>query len=177
MASLKRISEMPSDLHEVYFTFGVIAEKAQVMETEAGNVALAYITAFVDTNNVTPEMTEWYKQLLDDINSKTFGTLFRAIKRSIQINDSILAIVAEALDKRNYVTHRFFRHHNFAIHSEEGRREMIDDLIEAGKKFDLAHAVLEGMSSGLLQIAGRSAADFGMEEAKKLVARGKCVKI
>jgi hypothetical protein len=38
------MSDMPPDLSELYLTFGITAEKAQVMETAAGNAALAYVT-------------------------------------------------------------------------------------------------------------------------------------
>ena len=149
------MSEMPPDLRELYFIFGVTAEKVQVMETAAGNAALAYVTFFVDTSNITPEMTEWFKQLVDDVNSKTFGALLRTIKKSIHIGEDILTVIDEALEKRNYITHRFFPHHNFAIHSEEGRQTMIDELVDIGQKFDHAHVLLEGLASCLHQLAGR----------------------
>jgi hypothetical protein len=45
---------MPPDLSELYLTFGIIAEKAQVMEMAAGNAALAYVTFFFDTSKITP---------------------------------------------------------------------------------------------------------------------------
>jgi hypothetical protein len=170
------MSEMPLDLRELYFIFGVTAEKAQVMETAAGNAASAYVMLFADTGNITPEMTEWFKQLLDDINSKTFGALLRTIKKSINIGEDILAVIDEALEKRNYVTHHFFRHHNFAIHSEEGPQTMIDELKDIGQKFDAAQLLLDGLAGCLHQLAGRSA-DFGLEEGKRLEARGKRVNI
>ena len=170
------MSEMPPDLRELYFIFGVTAEKAQVMETAAGNAALAYVMLFVDTGNITPEMTEWFKKFLDDVNSKTFGALLRTIMKSINIGEDILAVINEALEKRNYVTHHFFRHHNFAIHSEEGRQRMIDELKDMGQKFDTAQIYLDGLASGLHQLAGRPI-DFGIEEGKRLEARGKRVNI
>jgi hypothetical protein len=170
------MSDMPPDLSELYLTFGITAEKAQVMETAAGNVALAYVTFFFDTSKLTPEITERFKCLIKDINSKPFGVLLRTIKKSIQIDDKTLAIVDEALEKRNYITHSFFRHHNFAIHSEEGRRIMIDELTEIGRKFDLAHFLLEGLADGLHQLAGRPP-NLGLEEGLRLEARGKRVNI
>jgi hypothetical protein len=168
--------EMPPDLRELYFIFGVTAEKVQVMETAAGNAALAWVMLFVDTGNITPEMTEWFKQFLDDVNSKTFGTLLRTIKKSIKIGEYILAVIDVALEKRNYVTHHFFRYHNFAIHSEEGRQTMIDELKDIGQKFDTAQLHLDGLASCLHQLAGRSI-DFGKEEGQRFEARGKRVNI
>ena len=36
----------PADHYEVYTEFGMAAEKAQVLEVAAGNVALSYLTLF-----------------------------------------------------------------------------------------------------------------------------------
>jgi hypothetical protein len=146
-----------------------------LLEVEAGNVAFAYLTLFADTDNVTPEMTELFRRNSDEINCKTFGTLLKRIKKHVTIDDNITAIIDEALEKRNYLTHHFFRSHNFAIHSAEGRRTMIKDIKECAKKFDLAYAVLGATCDGLHTIAGRP--NFGVEESKKLKARGKRVKI
>jgi hypothetical protein len=82
-------------------------------------------TMFMASKDVTPEVSAWFKGIIEDIDSKTVGTLLRHFKKTGTMDDSIITIVDEALEKRNYLTHRFFRSHNFAIHSEEGRREMI----------------------------------------------------
>lgn len=163
-------------LAELYYECGRTAEQAQVMELAAGNLALAYVMLLTDTNSITPEVTEWFKQVIEDIDSKTFGTVLKAIKKFGNFDDSLITIVDEALQKRNYFTHSFFRYHNFAIHSNEGRREMLADIIECQRKFDLAQTTLEGIASCLHQLAGRPA-DFGLEEVRRLEARGKRVKI
>jgi hypothetical protein len=61
-------------------------------------------------------MTEWFKQLLHDVNPINLGAWPSTIKRSINIDQNILAEIGDALEKRKYVTHHFFRYHNFVIH-------------------------------------------------------------
>ena len=55
------MSSFPDDLRELYFEFGRAAEMAQVMETEAGNLALVYVSMFVDTSKITDEQREFFR--------------------------------------------------------------------------------------------------------------------
>jgi hypothetical protein len=86
---------------------------AQVMETEAGNLALVYATMLVDTSKITSEQREFFRALLQDVNKQTFGNLFRQIQKMGQIDDGILATVNDALEKRNYLTHKFLSESQF----------------------------------------------------------------
>jgi hypothetical protein len=45
--------EMPDDQYRLYAEFGIASERAQVLEVEAGNVALMFVVAFVDTEQIT----------------------------------------------------------------------------------------------------------------------------
>jgi hypothetical protein len=165
------------DLRDLYYEFGRAAEMAQVMETEAGNLALVYATMLVDTSKITDEQREFFRALLEDVNARTFGNLFRQIQKMGQIDDSIMATVKDALEKRNYLTHRFFRKHNFAIHSVEGRKTMLADLREIQGSLSLAHATLSAMTGSLSQLLAKL---FGRkvlseQEALDLMAEGRRV--
>jgi hypothetical protein len=167
------------DLREVYYEFGRAAEMAQVMETEAGNLALVYSTMLVGTSKITDEQREFFRALLQDVNTRTFGNLFRQVQRMGQIDDGIIATVNDALEKRNYLTHKFFRRHNFAIHSVEGRRTMLADLREIQGALSLAHATLSAMTGSLSQLLAKL---FGRnvlseQEALALMAEGRRVDI
>jgi hypothetical protein len=87
----------------------------------------------------------------------------------------MIAIVDEALDRRNYVTHHFFRTHNFRLYSEEGRKEMLAELKEIRAQLGLAQQMLEAMVALMGQIAGRKPMD--MDWLQKLQSRGKKVDI
>lgn len=167
------------DLREVYYEFGRSAEMAQVMETEAGNLALVYATMLVDTSKITDEQREFFRALVQDVNTRTFGNLFRQIQKMGQIDDSIIATVNDALEKRNYLTHKFFRRHNFAIHSVEGRRTMLAKLREIQGSLSLANATLSAMTGSLSQLLaklfGRSV--LSEQEALTLMTEGRRVDI
>lgn len=167
----------PDDLQELYYEFGRAAEMAQLMEVEAGNLALIYATVLVDKSKITDEQRGFFRALVDDVNKRTFGNLFQQIQKMGQFDDGILDVVNAALEKRNYLTHKFFRHHNFAIHSVEGRMAMRAEILEIQDSLSQAHAVLSAMTGSLDQLLakmfGRGA--LSEQDALALIAEGKRV--
>lgn len=147
--------QMPEDQYELYAEFGIAAEKAQVLEVAAGNVGLMFVSLFLNGDQISDEQREQFRFLVDDVNRKTLGALLRIVKSLGTFDESILDAVDEALEQRNYLTHHFFRHQNFAILSEAGRKIMIKEVREIQRKLDLAHAMLHGVSSTLEAIADR----------------------
>jgi hypothetical protein len=166
---------MPEDQYALYAEYGIAAEKAQVLETEAGNVALFFLTLLVNTDKVSAEETEMYRSIVNDINRKTFGALLKHIKIIVKFDDSILKMMDEALERRNYLTHHFFRTHNFALFNAEGRKAMVVELKEIQEKLARAHMALCGISSLMNEIAGRSGVAEDM--ALRLKTQGKKVKL
>lgn len=156
---------------ELYAEFGITAEKAQVLEVEAGNVALSFVALFVDTSRIGPEEREFFRQLVDDVNGKTLGALLRSIKSWANFDEALLTIVDEALERRNYLAHRFFPSHNFAIFSEAGRQVMIEELKTIQGTLDRAHSALSAVSALLVKMAGHPEAIEAV--AEQLAARGK----
>ena len=167
--------DMPQDQYDLYAEFGMTAEMAQVLEVAAGNVAIGFLAMFVTEGKVTPDETEVYRAVVNDVNRKTFGALLKHIKKTMNLSDSMIAIVDEALDRRNYVTHHFFRTHNFRLYSEEGRKVMLAELKEIQAKLGLAQKMLEAMVALMEQIAGRKPLD--LDWLQKLQARGRKVDI
>ena len=97
--------DIPEDQYELYAEFGIAAEKAQVLEVDAGNVALSYLALWINTDKITPELREMVRSVVDDCNQSTLGKLLRQIKSIGTFDDTILQIVDEALEQRNYLTH------------------------------------------------------------------------
>lgn len=160
---------------ELYAEFGITAEKAQVLEFEAGNVALSFVAFFIDTKRIGPEEREMFRSLLDDVNRQTLGTLLRRIKTMAEFDDSLLTIIDEALERRNYLAHRFFPSHNYAIFNEAGRRAMIDELKAIQAVLDKAHRALSAVSSLLNKMAGHP--ELPEETGRELMARGKKLRL
>jgi hypothetical protein len=167
---------IPPDQHDLYAEFGVAAEKAQALEIAAGNVALSFLAVWVKKDEITPEVSEFFRSIVDDCNRSTLGKLLKQIKSIGSFDDAIIRAVDEALERRNYLVHKFFRTHNFAISSEDGRREMRTELREIQIKLDYAHALLVGISGVLDQLGelDHSGDKILLEE---LQARGKRVDI
>ena len=80
---------MPEDLRELYVEFAQAAEMAQVMEVEAGNLALAFVTTAFDTSKITEEQSEFFRALVDDVNRRTFGNLMREIRKTATVSEAI----------------------------------------------------------------------------------------
>lgn len=170
------MNESPKhDLDELYAKFGRTAEMAQVMELEAGNLALSYVLIAFDVNNLTKEQKLFLKSLSEDIDRRTFGNLANILKKSMNIDKTIKDRIDSALEKRNYLTHRFFRTHNFAIHSAEGRAKMIEELSNLYEAFYIAHTLLHGMTHTLNKLFGNP--NITEEQAKKLLEKAKRVEL
>jgi hypothetical protein len=166
---------LPPDELQLYAEYGIAAEKAQVLEVEAGNVALAFIAIFVDTDRITAEDREMFRGIVDDVNRKTLGALLKSIRTWAHFDEALINIIDDALDRRNYLAHRFFPNHNFAIFSTEGRQKMIEELKVIQGTLDSAHGALSAVSSALIKFGGR--ADTSNEIAKKHMAKGKRIGI
>lgn len=164
---------MPLDQHSLYAEFGMAAEQAQLLEVEAGNVGLSFVALVLPPDKATPEQRAFFKSLADDADRQTLGALLKIVKSLGTIDQSILDAVDEGLKARNYLMHRFFRHHNFALFSEPGRKQMLEDLQEVRRKIDRAHAMLHGMAATLQGIAGIP--DVSTQIAEAFVQAGRRV--
>jgi hypothetical protein len=170
------LSDLPPDLYELYAQVGIASEIAQVLEVEAGNLALAYLTLFVKPGQqVTPAETDVFRAVIEDVNRKTLGTMFRHLRGIATINPALLAIMDKALERRNYLTHHFFRTHNFAIQSAAGRAVMMKDLEGVTADLRHGHQVLSAMTDSLNQFAGHGK-DLNVV-VEKFVRRGKRIDI
>lgn len=170
------MNESPNhDLDVLYAKFGQAAEMAQVMEIEAGNLALSYALITFDVDNLTNEQKLFLKSLSEDIDRKTFGNLIKLLKKSMNVDQTIENAIDSALEKRNYLTHRFFRNHNFAIHSAEGRAKMNEELSDLYESFSFAHTILHGMTHTLNKLFGNP--NINEEQTKKLLEKAKRVEL
>ena len=106
---------------------------------------------WVKTDEIGPEV----RAVVDDVNRKTFGTLLKHLKSIVNIDDDIIKVTDEALERRNYLTHHFFRAHNFALFSEDGRKMMLAELKEIQCKLDHAGLLLEAMAASMDALAAQ----------------------
>ena len=143
------MKDLPADLRDVYFEFGCAAKTAQLLEVAASNHALAFVSLAFDGSNATNEQRELFQAVVDDANKRTFGNLLKHIRNIGEVSDGIEKIITDALEKKNYLIHKFFRTHNFAINSAEWRKTMRAEIAEVHSALSLAHTVLSGMTHTL----------------------------
>ena len=68
------MGEYPEDLKDLYMEFGRTAEIAQVMEFEAGNLALAFASLAFDPETITDDDRRTFQSIINDGDT---GTLVR----------------------------------------------------------------------------------------------------
>jgi hypothetical protein len=100
--------EMPEDQFALYAEFSITAEKAQVLENEAGNVVIYYRALFVNTDEITP---------VEEVNRKPLGVLLKKYGHELvkiwaraHFDATIIDVADEGLKSRNYLTHHFSEH-------------------------------------------------------------------
>ncbi len=164
------MDEFPEDLRQLYFEFGRAAEMAQLMELEAGNFALSCASLAFDPKSITLEERQIFQSVIDDVNRRTFGNLLKQIRKVSSVSEEIERTINDALEKRNYLFHRFFPHHN-----KDGRKKMREELNDIYQTFSLAHTTLLGMTQTFSEIFG--VPTVSKEEALKLQSEGKQLKI
>lgn len=135
-------------VNNVYAAFGRAAEAAQAMETAAGTLALAYVAMWTAPAN-SAETSNQLRQILADIDRQTLGRLLRSLGDTLGWEKSLVTTLDVALERRNYLTHKFFRHHNFAISSNAGRLKMLAELQEIASTLAQANQILDGLTVSL----------------------------
>jgi hypothetical protein len=122
---IPRRIDMPT-LDDVYRKFGETAEAAQLLETELGNVLLSLGALEEDLMaGMNPNRAA---DLVGEIDASTLGRLLNRLRTKTRLPDGLEPLLLEALERRNRLSHCFYRRHNFRRNSDEGRGMMISDL-------------------------------------------------
>jgi len=116
---------MPT-LDDVYRKFGQTAEAAQLLETQLGNDL--FFESAVGEGLLERQNPTRAQELLDRVNSQTFGQLLTRLKAKGLTSDEVAEALTEALNERNRLFHNFYRQHNFRRNSDAGRALMMQDL-------------------------------------------------
>lgn len=118
---------MPT-LDDVYRRFGEVAEAAQLLETELGNMLFA--ARCIDGDLVENKDPVRASDILGTVNRQTLGQLLKTLNNHTQSLDALDSLLSKALEKRNHLFHSFYRKHNFRRNADEGRSLMLQDLEE-----------------------------------------------
>jgi hypothetical protein len=146
---------MPS-LVDVYSKFGEVAEAAQLLETQLGNLLIEVSIGAHDSEII--DVKSFSRALFEDVDRRTLGQLIKLLRKSKQFEHTLESELATALTDRNRLSHSFYRDHNFRRKTADGRAIMLADL-------DAIHARVLDAYVDVLKLSGidlAAAKVFGM---------------
>jgi len=112
-------------IKEVYAHFGLAMFMAQGLEQ---TLAIALATVYgPGTQRITRTQ---YDDLLKLNFRKTLGMLINQIRKTVELTEELEQMLSEALEKRNWLAHDYFRERAVVFNDENGRDSMIKELKE-----------------------------------------------
>jgi hypothetical protein len=103
--------------------------------------------------------------LEDRVESQTVGRLLHATRSRVQFDNGAEKLLTTALDRRNFLAHRFFKERAIDFLSKAGRAKMISELTQLRERFDEADMVASVICKALQEELGVS--DEVIERAYK----------
>jgi hypothetical protein len=147
---------MPEDIspgdwltREVYAHYGLALFEAQVVEH--GIVTLATLTGVRDGTIRTFEESEADSAELFKL---TMGKVKQALMSRRPDVANLEEILARAVRLRNFLAHRYFRERSAAFMTEDGQRQMIEELEKATAFFKEADDKLKPLAMQIMEALG-----------------------
>ena len=111
-----------SDVKEVYAFYGLAAHQAQLLEKALVNLVVA-----LDADGV-PVQRSHFDALFDRFDPHAFAQLASALGARVALPEAVQQLLAEALRRRQHLTHHFYADNAAAFTTDEGRALMIQEL-------------------------------------------------
>lgn len=110
-------------LNELYRFYGIAAHNCSNIEYRI--VYLLLGPKWKETAGLTPEkVTEVY----DKLQSMPLGTLLKEYKQHFSFTEQQIDLMKDVLEKRNYLTHRFFGAYGKKMHDPAVQKRMVAEL-------------------------------------------------
>ena len=110
-------------LNELYRLYGIAAHNCSNIEYRI--VYLLLGPKWKQTTGLTPEkVTEVY----DKLQSMPLGTLLKVYKQHFSFTEQQIDLMKDVLEKRNYLTHRFFGAYGKKMHDPAVQEQMVAEL-------------------------------------------------
>ena len=129
---------------DVFAWYGSVVYTAQCFEVELCNLLLAH------KRLDNPETSSEELDKLDEIlMRKTLGQLINEVKKRFRIHPEFETLLKQYLQKRNYISHRFFFENSKKLISTDGCQQLISELQDLCVIFREADAVSQQMSKNV----------------------------
>jgi hypothetical protein len=152
MKSEAMVCEIPTpeshEVKEVYAFYGLAAYCGQVLEKGVINLLTSsHLKNIVITRKQYDGIVAKYKK-------KTLGGLLRDVQSMIDLPEATADVLTSALSKRNWLVHHYFYDRVPAFMTEIGRKDMINELQESTKLFQIADELTKQIYMPIFEQAG-----------------------
>lgn len=157
--------ERAEHVKTVYAHFGLAIYLAQCLEHGIVN-ALLVLDLVPNQAKTLRSKNEWNMKVDDFFDQnfrQTLGQMITALRKVTTVPTKLETLLAEALHKRNWLAHHYFRERAEQFMSASGRDHMIAELEDVQKLFREADLQLEEISRPLME-------KYGYTEAKLAAA-------
>ena len=121
----------PEQTREVFARFGLAMYQAQCLERQ---LAIILATKY-GPGPFNVSRTE-FDNIFENLFSKSFGQLVSNITKLSALSQDEEEQLKKALERRNWLAHRYFWERAVDLLSDSGRASMIDELQETADLFD-----------------------------------------
>ena len=156
---------------EVFAHAGVALYMAQVLEHGLANVMLLARAGGAEFR--TPED---YERVLDELLAPTMGRQIREALKIVSFSDAQIAALRDALQKRNFLVHEFFRERVTDFVTANGRNRMIAELDEIRGAIEMIDADVQELALGYAAKHGISR-EAWQAEVNQLIAAAKSANV
>jgi len=141
---------------EVYARFGLAVYSAQVLEHGLVN-ALVILDLIPSRRHLARSHDEWGAEVdafMDRHFDATMGRMIKNLREVTQVDADLEHLLREALSKRNWLAHDFFRERATEFVSPAGREQMLREVDECRDFFKAADERLDAIVGPLRRNAG-----------------------
>ena len=132
-------------LNAVYACLGSAAQHGQLFEVALSDFLLAYNGLLKKSFKLAD-----LEAVKTSLQKKTMGALLADFKKHLKVSDeAVSASLRDALRKRNFLIHRYFRDRQTKSESEQGRLNMLAELVEVGEVLKKATVLTNAMRIAL----------------------------
>jgi len=138
---MEQLNHTSHQIREIYARFGLAMYQAQCVERQ-----LAILLASEYGPGPSKITRPQYDRPLQSHFERTLGGLLRPLEKSVPLPADFGNTLRIALEKRNWLAHRYFWERTGHFMSERGREKMIIELREAIDYFEKLDANLSGIA-------------------------------
>lgn len=144
------------EIKEVYARFGLAVYAAQVLEHGIVN-ALVILDLVPARRRLADSFDEWASEVdafTDRHFQSTMGRMMKMLRSATKVDETFERLLSEALRKRNWLVHDFFRERATEFITSRGRMQMLAEVDECRDLFASADVRLENIVAPLREKAG-----------------------